>query len=769
MSVSRKSVFEVFRSHPSKAFRIAEIVNLSGAGKRERGEVREILQGLIREGRLVTAPGRRFALPAAAAVTAARSAKPRRSSKPAAAPAAAGRADRRLAPGMAIGRLSVHRRGFGFVRREVDGSTESAEGLPDVHVPHALLGEALHGDQVLIQVSRDADPKRPDGRVLSVVQRGLKQLVGRFHRLGRRGGLVVPRDQRLGRNVYVVAPPPADELPDGAWVTVRLVEYPAPPDDLIGEVIETLGDDQTPGIDILLVLRDYGIEQGFPAAVEEEVARLPAEVAAADLAGRNDLRGRMTFTIDGYDAKDFDDALSIERRDGGGFRLFVHIADVAHYVQPGAAVDAEALRRSTSIYPIDRVVPMLPEALSNNLCSLVPNKDRLTLTVEMELTKAGAVEDYRLYESAIQSQFRLNYRDVQSFYDGIDNPATARLKKIADDLNALLELKDILRTRRLKRGALDLDLPEIEIEFDETGMIENVVRAPRWESHQVIEECMILANEVVARHLRGAGAPLLYRVHDEPTREDIDRAGAMLAPYGIHLSSRSKKPVAAQIQEALGKAAGFDAPHIFNRLILRSLAQARYHPDNTGHFGLASPCYTHFTSPIRRYPDLLVHRALKEVLRKGKPARDWVAQWTQKLPSLGGHCSDLERRANDIETEATRICSLEFMRRRVGESFEGNVAGIVNHGLHVELRRYPVEGFLHVRDLHDDRYEFHEATMTLRGRRAGRVFRLGQRVEVIVHRVDVLTQEMDLRLALLEEQHPRRGGKLYQSRVRHAW
>lgn len=735
MKVSREIVLGLFDRRPNEALSLSAIMTQGRFASKSRRAVQRVLRDLVEGGRLILQRNRRYVLAS-------------------------------TKQNLVTGKLVVNPRGFGFVRH---GESKSASKA-DVYIRADRLGEAMHGDLVVAQLSPRSNPARPEGSIISVLERGVETLVGRFHRSGRSSGFVVPRERRIKRNVDIVAAPAPDDAPDESWVVVRLREYPTPPDNLIGEIVEVLGDDATPGIDVLMILRDYGVRPEFPDEVETAANKLPdptdEDGVVVDIGGRTDFRDWPTVTIDGYDAKDFDDALSIEAKPAGGWRLAVHIADVAHYVEARSEIDAEALARTTSIYPVDRVVPMLPERLSNDLCSLRPNVDRLTMSVVMDLSSEGDVDDYTLHNSVIRSRHRLTYRDTQAFFDGIDNPATRRLRKVAGELQSLLELMRVLRRRRLGRGALDLDLPEVEIEFDEDGAIDNVVRAPRWESHQVVEECMILANEVVGRRLEEEETPTLYRVHDKPEREGVEKLIPILKPFGVKMSTRSKKPVSEQFQDAIAAVAQLDAGHILQRVILRALTEARYQHKNIGHFGLASECYTHFTSPIRRYPDLLVHRALKRLIADGHPDREWLEERRTAMPALGLYTSEQERRASSIEDEATRLCALEFMRRHLGETFMGHIAGVANFGLFIELRKFPVEGLLHIRDLHDDHYDYDEASLTLRGQRSGRRFTMGQPVEVIVHRVDTVNQEMDFRLALLEERRPGRGGRLYQSRRR---
>ncbi|MCX7045135.1 MAG: ribonuclease R [Candidatus Sumerlaeota bacterium] len=825
MKPTRDQILDVFQSHPGTAFRLSQIIQQAAVGKHGRSELLKMLNDLRHEGRIILTHDKRYTLASRGAqqtgggggpspseiygrqtrstkdstkYPSKQDAKDRPRGLESGKRLAVSGRQRRLedfrAAGEIIGRLSVHERGFGFVRRESakesrtqiekepdedfqreeknqsaplkpyplrplsENEEEKDEDigrkrtaiplLPDLYISPRMMGDALHGDLVAARTLDKSDPRRPEGRVVQVLERGIKQVVGRFVRSGKRGGIVFPRDQRLSRNVHIDHPPHAVELPDGAWVTTRILEFPPAPHDLVGEIIEVLGDEATRGIDILAVLRDRGIEMDFPEAVKSETARLPEDPSPSEIAGREDFRGRVAFTVDPPGAKDFDDALSVEPLSKGGWRLFVHIADVAHYVQPGSALDAEAMRRSTSIYPVDRVVPMLPEALSGGLCSLKPERDRLTMTVEMEISPLGHVTRHRLCNSVIHSRYRITYQELQAFYDGHDDPGARRLSAIEPDLQELLRLMRVLRERRFERGALDLDLPETEVEFDEAGAVKNIYRAPRYDSHRIIEECMILANESVAAFMRDAGVGILYRVHDQPLREDIARLAVVLAARGIRISLKSGARLSYQIQEALKATEGFEAAPIFNRVILRALTEARYDHRNTGHFGLASRAYTHFTSPIRRYPDLLTHRALKKVLAApdGKPSGKWIHEWEEALPALGAQCSDLEREAAGIENEATRICTLDFMRRYVGESFQGHIAGVAPFGLFIELRRWPVEGLLHVRDLSSDLFDFDPATLCLRGRRTKHLYHIGQRLEVIVQKVDVQRQEMQLLL-----------------------
>jgi len=495
----------------------------------------------------------------------------------------------------------------------------------------------------------------------------------------------------------------------------------------------------------------------FPEEVEGETERFAAPASAAELARRRDLRGLRIVTIDPATAKDFDDALSIERIGGGRahgksaaarWRLKVHIADVSYFIREGGEIDREAFERGTSIYPVDRVVPMLPERLSSDLCSLRPGEDRLAMTVEAEIDERGSVVRSNAYRSIIHSRHRLTYEEVQAVFDGSDPQTTARLADIAETLRELRDLARVLRARRIERGALDLDIPEVRVVFDGRGAPCDVRHAARLESHQVVEECMLLANEVVARRLTAAGRPMIYRVHEPAPAAQLERLEPMLKCFGIRANLSRGALAQAEIQSALEQAERLPAGHILRRLILRAMARAHYSPRNAGHFGLASACYCHFTSPIRRYPDLTVHRALGRMIDQPEPPGDAESEaLLDDLETIARQSSDLERRAQQIEWDTTELKALEFMEEHLGGEFDGYVCGVQPYGLYVELDPYPVEGLIPLRGLPDDYYEIDELGTRLSGRRAGRQFRLASRVRVRIERIDLVALQMDLSLA----------------------
>jgi ribonuclease R len=613
----------------------------------------------------------------------------------------------------------------------------------DVRVPRYAEGAALNGDWVEATILGETRGK-PEGRITQVVQHAHRNLVGQYLHTPN-GGLVLPRDERIARRVKVLRRHSPKEIPEGAWVVVEIVNWSESKDDpLIGRVTEVLGTDDDKGIDILLLIRGKGAKIDFPEEVLKEAEACGDSIPESEISRRRDLRKMAIFTIDPETAKDFDDALSIERIDKDVVRLGVHIADVSQYVRPGTALEAEAYERSTSIYPVDRVVPMLPPALSDGLCSLRPNEDRLTMSVFMDIGRDCEILNTDVCESVIHSQFRLTYEEAQAVFDNKPFDRAEKVKAIHKELRGLRDLSLRLTEMRMKRGALDLDLPETDIILDKDGKTVDVRPHPRLQSHRLVEECMLLANEAVAALLEKRSLPGLYRVHEEPDPLSLDRLRLLLMPFGARLPK--KKVERNDLQAALDKIKDIQGGGIVMRLILRSLKRARYSERNLGHFGLASARYSHFTSPIRRYPDLLVHRVLKEFL----PSMSLPAERRQELidamPEIAAHTSNREELATEIERDATDVKSLEFMKPRLGEVFDGMISGIARFGLFVQLDPWPIEGLIPVRSLDDDYYDFDELTNTLRGRNSGRKFSLAEKVRVIVERVDPPARQMDLAL-----------------------
>ncbi len=651
--------------------------------------------------------------------------------------------------GTVEGRLTITSQGFGFVRPRVPYG-EQHHQPQDIFVRARDLGEAMEGDLVAVEVVAPARGDRnPTGVIRGILKHANEQFTGWFQRASSRRGRVTPRNPRIGRVVDISKKPEAGWPEDYQWVVVRVTGFTPAPQPLVGEITEILGEDETPGIDVLMMLRDRGIVAEFPKAVEQEAASLTVDWEK-ELETRADFRAQPVITIDPATAKDFDDALSIKTigRSGPDKRwiLRVHIADVSYFVRNGTELDEEALRRGNSIYPVDRVVPMLPERLSSDLCSLRPGTDRLTMTVEMEISAQGEVLRSGFYRSVIHSRHRMTYHEAQAVFDRSDPQIAGRFGDVAGDLQELRDLARVLRRRRIKRGALDLDIPEPEIVFDAQGRAIDIRHYPRLESHQLVEECMLIANEVVADHLTRQQIPMLYRIHEPAQPRQLNELEPLLKALGIRVSFKGDlKPQA--IQRALAQAEKRPAGHILRRLILRALTRARYSAENAGHFGLASPCYCHFTSPIRRYPDLVVHRALVEFLEgreapKGEERKRTLAD----LAEAADQCSDTERQAQEIEWDTTALKSLEFMQKHLGQEFEGYVSSVQTFGLFVELDPYPVEGLIPLDNLPPDRYEIDDLGVRLTGRRRGKRYQLTDRVRVQVEHIDLTALQMDLKI-----------------------
>lgn len=640
--------------------------------------------------------------------------------------------------GRIVGRLQVTARGFGFLTPDWSGHDGAPPFPGDLFIPPRNMGNALDGDLVRAELVRVVG-EGPTGRIIDVLEHAHTHVVGWYQQTGRKWGEVIPRNKRLDRRITVPIPPPSLGIKDFDWVETEIETYTSPPQPLEGNIVSRIGNDSDRGIDILLVLRDLGIIEEFPKSVELEAKALDFNWEQ-ETKKRRDLRDLPTLTIDPATAKDFDDALSLERIRGGGFRLYVHIADVSHFVRPGSALDVEALERSTSVYPVDRVVPMLPEKISNFLCSLVPNQDRLTMTAEMEFSKDGKLLSSKVYSSIIHSDFRFTYEEAQEVIEG-NAPADAPFTPLVPLIEELARLARLLRKKRFTRGALDLDIPEVNVVFDKEGRVSDLVFRESFEAHNLVEECMLIANESAAQTLEKVEAPVLYRIHEPADETRLEKLADMLRVFGIQLHS-GKGPISpTDVQAAIEQAQQIPAGHMVRRLVLRSMKRAEYSPENAGHFGLASKSYCHFTSPIRRYPDIIVHRQLK-ALETGSPLP--YPKEDNNLEELGEHTSERERRAQEAEWEAIAIKSLEFMKRFEGDEFDAFIGGVMNFGIFVELTPYPVEGLVHISQMRDDHYDLDETGVRLVGRRTGRVYRVADPIKVRILKIDPMGQQMDL-------------------------
>ena len=620
------------------------------------------------------------------------------------------------AVGEFAGRVEGHADGHGFLIPDGDA--------PQIFLPAAEMRQVMHGDRARVRVTGLDHRGRPSGEIAEVLSRAQRRIVGRLH--AEHGVLfLVPEDRRIAHDIVV----PGAESGGGRAgqvVTAELVAQPSKHAQPVGRVVEVLGRYADPGMEIEIALRKFDLPHEFSRKAAATARALPDAVRSEDLTGRRDLRQAPFVTIDGETAKDFDDAV-LARREGQGWRLSVAIADVGHYVRHGEALDLEARDRGTSVYFPRRVIPMLPEKLCNGLCSLNPDADRLAIVCEMAITPKGEVARYEFYPAAIRSQARLTYTEVWS---------RLAKKKAAENLLLLYEVFKALAEERSRRGAIDFETVETKMVFDARGKIERILAEPRNDAHRLIEECMLAANVCAGNFLTERGQPVLYRVHDSPAAEKVEALRDFLAELGLQLSGGAA-PRPKDYAQLLERIRRRPDCALLQTILLRSLKQAVYSPDNLGHFGLAFDAYVHFTSPIRRYPDLLVHRAIKACLAGRRyDGVDWEA--------LGRHCSETERRADDASRDVENWLKCYHMRDHVGRVFPGTVTGVTGFGLFVTLDEYFVDGLVHISELGRDYFQFDAARHALRGERTGQRYRLADRMPVKLVRVDLESRRIDL-------------------------
>jgi len=689
----------------------------------------------------------------------------------------------------AVGRMNMHRDGYGFLIAE-----RPIEGLKgDIYIPADSARQAMHGDRVLVRIARIEADGRADGEIVKVLKRAHPTVVGEF-RVGRHGCYVVPQDERIQQWIDI---PEGMEIPagtrqidrigaqpimvaevadlDGLIVNVELLDFPEDGGRAAGRVIEILGHPDDFGIDVEIVIRKHHLPHQFPPEVVEQAERVPQAIADNELRGREDFRTFDIVTIDGETARDFDDAVWVDRLPNGNYALHVHIADVSHYVRPGTPIDAEARLRGTSVYFPDRAVPMLPFELSTNICSLVPQTDRLVLSALMEFDRQGDRVSQRFTAGVIRSAERMTYTNVHLLLEG-DAGLRARYAPLVARFELMRELALILNRKRVRRGSIDFDLPEPLIEFDEFGEMTGVIRAPRNIAHRLIEEFMLAANEAVASHLEAALEASIYRIHEPPDPKRVMEFEEVAAHFGYSLGAgaipvkkfayadhrRDGRKVRKEIvladaaasissrnyQKLVAKIEGKPEERILSYLMLRSLKQARYSTDNAGHFALAADSYTHFTSPIRRYPDLIVHRLLRAALQ------DKAGMGEPELRAIAEECSQSERRAADAERELVEWKKVKFMEARVGEEFGALVISTTKYGLFVELENLFIEGLVPIDMLPDDRYTYHENVRKIVGQHTRREFAIGDSARVSLDRVDAA--ERKLQFSLVEPERKRK-------------
>lgn len=630
------------------------------------------------------------------------------------------------------GRVIGHPEGYGFLAPD--------EGGEDLYISPRQMRQLLHGDRAVMRVAGIDARGRREGALVEVLERNTQRVVGRFFQ--EQGvGFVAPDNRRLSQDI-VVPPEGQGDARQGQIVIVELVEQPTKHSRPIGRIREVLGDHMAPGMEVQIAIASHDIPAEWPDAVTAETAGLAPEVPESAREGRWDLRDLPLVTIDGVTARDFDDAVYCERR-GQNWRLIVAIADVSWYVRPGSALDEEAQRRGNSVYFPDRVIPMLPEALSNGLCSLNPEVDRLCLACEMTISPAGRITRSRFVAAVMRSHARLTYDAVAAMLVAQDARIRRRYESLLPALENLYGVFRALQAAREQRGAIDFETQETIIEYGPDRKIERILPTERNDAHRLIEECMIAANVAAARFLQRHRIPGLYRVHEGPTPEKLDQLRRFLGELGLGLGG-GDQPAPRDFARLLEQIQDRPDRHLLQTVMLRSLAQAEYRPDNGGHFGLALDAYTHFTSPIRRYPDLLTHRAIRHVLQGGRT--ETFTYDHAAMAHLGEQCSMTERRADEAVWDAVEWLKCEYMRDKVGEEYDGVVASVTAFGLFVELKDIYVQGLVHVTALRNDYYHFDPAGHRLRGERSGQVYRLGDPLRVRVMRVDLDERKIDFEL-----------------------
>jgi len=633
--------------------------------------------------------------------------------------------------GLIVGTLQAHAKGFGFLIPE-------EEGQKDVFLPSNCLNGAMNGDKIAVKVTReDTNTRKREGEVVEIIERNTTKIVGVYED-SQNFGFVVSEDPRISKDVFI-SKKDRNGAKDGDVVTVKITKWPEGNRKAEGVVTEVLGRKGDRGIDILMIIKKLGLPEEFSEKVLKYAEGVSEEIDEEEIKGRRDLRDLRMVTIDGEDAKDLDDAVSIEKLSNGNYRLGVHIADVTHYVRENNPLDKEALKRATSVYLIDRVVPMLPRKLSNGICSLNPRVDRLTLTCFMEIDRKGKVVNHEIVESVIKTNERMTYTDVTKILRDNDEELIKRYDYLHEDFKMMEDLCNILRKKRTRRGAIDFEIAEAKITLNELGKPIEIKPYEREIANRVIEEFMLAANETVAEHMFETHLPFVYRIHESPDEEKLAKFKEFVHNLGYAVQwTEDIQP--KSFQEILEKVKGKNEETVVSTLLLRSMMQARYAPECSGHFGLAAQYYCHFTSPIRRYPDLQIHRIIKEYLHK-----EVDANRINKLKNIVGYASkqssEMERKAQDAEREVDDLKKAEYMQERIGQEFEGIISSVTSFGVFVELPN-TIEGLVHITDLDDDYYVFNESNLSLMGERTKKLYKLGDKVKVECVHVDITNREV---------------------------
>lgn len=695
----KKMIYEFMCSDLYVPMKIKELAVLMDVPREERAALVEVLQELLSEGKIEVSKRGKYS-----------------------------KAEGKFLTGTFIGNA----RGFGFV--EVEGETE------DIFISESQINGAMHGD--LVQVSllpgKAGNGRRREGVVEKILKRGITRVVGTFQK-SKNFGFVIPDNLKLGQDIFVPREHCGGAV-DGHKVVVEIIHYGSQRKKPKGKVVEIIGHANDPGTDIMSIVRGYELPMEFPPKVLKQAENVGKPVSSADMAGRKDLRDWQMVTIDGEDAKDLDDAVTLTR-EGENYRLGVHIADVANYVQEHSALDAEALERGTSVYLVDRVIPMLPHILSNGICSLNAGEDRLALSCIMLINPKGVVIEHEIAETVVRVDRRMSYSSVRKILKDRDEKERQEYRELVPMFELMEELAAVLREKRRKRGSIDFDFPETKIILDKHGRPLEIKPYERNVATRIIEDFMLIANETVAQDYFWQEVPFVYRTHDTPDSEKIHKLGTFIHNFGYSIKIGQDEIHPKELQKLLEKVDDTPEEPLISRLTLRSMKQAKYTVQNTGHFGLASQYYCHFTSPIRRYPDLQIHRIIKETLR-GRMNQKRMEHYDNILPEVAAQSSARERRAEEAERETDKLKKVEYMSEHIGETYEGVISSVTSWGMYVELPN-TVEGMIHVDNMTDDYYHFNEESYELAGERTGRTFKLGQLISVVVADADKFMKTID--------------------------
>ncbi|HHY82467.1 MAG TPA: ribonuclease R [Clostridiales bacterium] len=697
-----QKIIEVLSSKDVIPLYEAQLMDELGIPEEEEDSFKNLLNQMVKEGKLVQTKKKKYALPEDL--------------------------------GFMTGRIQGNARGFGFFIPD--------KGEDDVFIPAENLHGAMHNDRVMIKLV-DSGGRSREGEVVKILERANKTVVGTFEK-DKYFGFVVPDDIRIHQDIFV----PKDEIngaQNGYKVVVELIRWPEKRRNPEGRIIEVLGHKDDVGTDILSIIRQFNLPEEFPEEVVRAARKIPQTIPEEEIKRRKDLRHLRIVTIDGADAKDLDDAISIEKLKNGNFLLGVHIADVSYYVKENSVIDQEAYKRGTSVYLVDRVIPMLPKELSNGICSLNPNEDRLAFSVLMEIDSKGTVVNHEIAESVIRSNERMIYEDVTKILEENDPELTKRYSKHIEDFRNMKELADILHSKRMRRGSIDFDLDEAKITLDLKGKPIDVKPYERGISNRIIEEFMLVCNETVAEYMTWNEVPFVYRIHEEPTVEKLLDFNEFIHNFGYHLKGIGGEIHPKSLQNLLDKIRGSREEGIISTVMLRSLQKARYSSENAGHFGLAAKFYSHFTSPIRRYPDLIIHRIIKDFI-KGRMDKERMEYLAGVLPEMAEHCSQRERVADEAERETDDLKKAEYMMDKIGMEFDGIISGVTSYGIFVELDN-TVEGLVRMTALDDDYYTYNEKHYCLIGERTKKVYRLGDTIRIRVAGVDLASRNIDFVLA----------------------